>query len=184
MTFVISAPLMFVFVMLAFVKSAFERFAPFKLALINDAPDASSRASELPERSALLNMEFRTFAPERSVRRKIADVKSVPVIVAPLIVASDKTADVMFEPVIETPFIFALFICPEVKLVLDTVELAKDTPDNCEEDMFAPDIVAPLKFVLLSMPEAKFVFVILALVRDAPLKSTFENVVVPVSVAP
>ena len=127
-TFVMSAPSMFAFVILAFVKSAFERFAPVRLAFMNDAPDASRRISVDLDNSALLKMDERTFAPERSVRRKLADVKSVPVIVAFLMVAPDKSVDVIFELFIDAPLKLELLRRPELKLVFVIVTLARDAP--------------------------------------------------------
>ena len=113
---------------MAFVKTAFERFAPFKLAFMKDAPDASRRVSVLPDKSALANIEFRTLAPERSTRLNIADVKSVPVIVALIIVAPDKSADVMVAPEMVELLKFALLSLAELKFVFVILVVVKDAP--------------------------------------------------------
>lgn len=123
-----SAPSMFAFVMLAFVKSAFERLAPLRLAFMNDAPDASRRTSVEPDKSALLKMEFRTFAPERSVLCKPADVKLTPFIVAFLMVDPDKSALVILAFVTFELLKLELPRFDELKFVFVIVELASDAP--------------------------------------------------------
>jgi hypothetical protein len=130
---------MLAFVMLAFVKSALERFAPLRSAFINDAPDASMRGSVLPDKSALLKMDERAFASERLVPRIIAEVKFVPEIVAFVMVEPDNWVDDIFAPAIVEPFklvplIFAFVILEFVKLEFDTIEPLKsafinDAPD-------------------------------------------------------
>ena len=175
---------MFAFVIFAFVKSEFERFALDKLALTNDEPDASIRVNVLPDKFALLNIELLMVDPERSVPVNMADVKFVPFIVALLIFAPDKSVDVIFEPVIVVPFKLALLRRPDTKVVFVMVVLVRDAFDNSDNVMFALEMFEPLKIALLRRPDVKFVSIIVVLARDAPLKSTFVKLSVFVKVAP
>ena len=166
------------------MKTAFEILAPFKLAFMKDAPDASRRVSVLPDKSALANIEFRTLAPERSTSRNVADVKSVPVIVAPVIVAPDKSALVMVAPEMVELVKFAFLRLAELKFVFVIVVVVRDAPDKSADVMLAPEMVELFKFVFLRLAELKFVFVILVLARDAPFRLTFAKLVELVKVAP
>ena len=131
-------------VRLAFVKLALERFAPFRFEFTNEEPEASMRVRILPDKSALAKMELRTVAPERSVLRMMADVKSVPVMTAFFNDAPDMSVFAIFALVMTELLKFALFRLAELKFVFVIFAFARDAPRKFTPEKFVVAVnVAP-----------------------------------------